>query len=161
MNRVLRVGTIIGCMLSLVLVAFLSVGQAQDDDTCVLPENYNEAAGENITSMIRMFAFLGDDGIWDSNPDNLNLYFTMLVSTRQYYEDARATLPACAQDLNDAYIRTTSAMSDVLAYNWALQANPDNSAIFEVRANAAKDDLNAEWSALSDLDSSSAFSLGE
>ncbi|MEL6406622.1 MAG: hypothetical protein AAFR81_19790 [Chloroflexota bacterium] len=131
------------------------------DDTCVLPENYNEAAGENISSMIRVFAFLGDDGLWDGEPDNINLYFSALVSTRQYYEDARDTLPTCAQDLNDAYIRTTTAMSDVLAYNWAIQANPQNANFFVARADAAKDDLNAAWASLSDLDQASSFSISE
>ncbi|MEO1288395.1 MAG: hypothetical protein AAFV93_11555 [Chloroflexota bacterium] len=147
-------------LLVLIVVAIAIVpsflGQTQDSN-CQIPENYSEAAGENVTSQIRVFAFLGNDGIWDSDADTISLTFAQMVSIREYYEDARETLPDCAQALNTAYLRVTTAMTDVLAYNWALQANENRRNYFIAQTNEAKEKLNEEWATLSDLDNNSVF----
>lgn len=127
------------------------LGGSAQENTCVVPANYDEATQENNTNILRIFAFLGDDGLYDAAPDTISLHFAMLQSTRQYYEDQAATLPICAQELNTAYIRALTTMQDVLAYNWALLAHPDRAAYFISRANSAKTDLNEAWGHVSDI----------
>lgn len=147
-----------GLLLSFIVLGFAANGvdtQAQDEP-CIIPENYNEAAGENQVNMLRLFTFVGNDGVWDTNPDSISLYYSMLQSVRQYYERQHDILPNCAHDLNFAYIRTTTAMQDVLALNWAIQANPDDTTLI-TRANRAKTYLNNAWADLSAIQRATTF----
>ena len=146
---------IVSCFAVLAVFPFISTAQ---DDTCVVSAAYDEANEENLTNILRLFAFLGDDGVWDGEPETVGLYYAMMQSIREYYEDA--TVPTCAEDLNTAMIRTTTAMQDVLAHNWAMQAYPDNQR-YVSRANQAFADLNDEWSALSQTSSARPFSSDE
>ncbi len=141
------------------LAAIPLLGGSAQESACTIPANYDEATQENNTNILRIFAFLGNDGLYDAAPDTISLHFTMLQSTRQYYEDQAAVLPACAQEFNTTYIRALTSMQDVLAYNWALLANPDRAAYFISRANSAKDDLNTAWGEVSDILLASDFAV--
>lgn len=137
------------------------VGGRAQESACAIPANYDEATQENNTNVLRLFAFLGDDGLFDADPDTISLHFAMLRSIRQYHEAQAASLPDCAQDFNTSYIRALTAMQDVLAYNWALLANPDRAAYFVSRANSAKDDLNEAWAQLSEAQQTTDFVVEE
>lgn len=128
-----------------------SYAQSEEDAACVIPANYDEATQENNTNILRIFAFLGTDGLYDGNPDTISLHFAMLQSIRQYYEDQAAALPDCAAALNTAYIAAVTSMQDVLAYNWAILGQPERGRYFVQQANSAKEDLNEAWSEVSNL----------
>lgn len=139
-------------VLALILGAssFVYVYAQKDDAACHLDDNYREANQENLTAFLRIFAFLGNDGVWDAYPETIGLYYRLLASMRTFYDDADADLPFCAHPINDQYIAVIIHMNDVLAYNWAIQAYPDES-IYISRANEAKQELNTAWQQLSDL----------
>jgi hypothetical protein len=120
-------------------------------DLCTLPENYEEASRENNLSLIRLFGLLGGDGVLDREQRNAPLYFQQVQSMRTYYERQTDRLPDCLQSLNNAYIRTLSATQDVLTYNIAMRAYPQQADRYMRKANAARPDLNTEFAVISDF----------
>jgi hypothetical protein len=139
-------------LLSLLLLPGLpQTGQAQTDDTCTLPELYDETSRENNLSLIRLFGMLGNDGVLDREQENAALYFEQMRSMRTYYERQSETLPDCLQAINTAYIRTLSAAQDVLTYNIAMRAWPQRADGYRHDASDARADLNTEFSIISDF----------
>jgi len=71
----------------------------------------------------------------------------LLVSTRQYHEDARQNLPNCAQELNIVTIQTISATQDVITMMLVQQANPEHRR-YNYRLEQAREHLNQTWQTL-------------
>jgi len=155
LKRIVSVVTLL--LMTSVLLPLVGSFAQEEETACTVTANYDEAMQENNTNALRLFAYLGDDGLFDGEPDTISLYFAMLQSSRQYYEVQAHELPDCAQELNTAYIRALTSMQDVLAYNWAILANPDRATYFIGRANNAKELLNEAWGAYSDIQQSTEF----
>lgn len=146
-------------LLGALLLPAVTTGQSDTPAACTVSENYDEAVTENNTNLLRLFAFLGNDGVYDGDPDNISLYYTMLQSIRRYYEDVHSELPDCAQPLNTAQIRAITAMQDVLGLNLGAMAEPERATFYLTRANQAKEHLNEVWGELSGLTESSAITV--
>jgi hypothetical protein len=85
---------------------------AQD---CVVSENYIEAFGENRSELLRISVLLNTGGGALNDDATAAVNYKLLMSVRHYHQDARATLPECAQSANTAMLDAVSAAEDAFA----------------------------------------------
>lgn len=129
--------------------AHLTVDAQQTPQVCEVSENEAEFFAENQQFvLLEVITIQGTTSIYDSSQRAADDY-TLFANLRRGHEIVGETLTDCAVPLNAAYIRTISAMQDVLAAKLMQSANPGNLADSRVRSSL--NHLSEAFSDLSDL----------
>jgi len=129
---------------------------AAQETRCSVTSNYQEAAQENTRTLIKMLALTHTEPSPLDNPEIAAVYYAMLASTRHYHEEQRATLPACAHQLNNVLIETITATQDVIALMLIQDATPETTRNTQ-RLDQAKTFLSTKWSDLSTVSDATPF----
>lgn len=125
-----------------------AVGHTQNTaQGCAVSANYAEAIDENHRTLVKLLGMVNLAPSPLENSETAALYHTMLVSTRQYHEEARQNLLNCAQELNIVTIQTISATQDVITMMLVQQANPEHRR-YNYRLEQAREHLNQTWQTL-------------
>lgn len=115
-------------MLPLALVlAFAAAAPHSAQATCTVPDVYLEALGEHQDTLLGYSIALNTGGGVLANLDTAAVNYQLLIAMRRYHQDARATLPACAQAVNTATLDSIAAAQDAFAMlflNTAATNNP-------------------------------------
>jgi len=116
MNRLL----LLALFASFSMVTFTMAAPAgRQSEECRVTATYLEGVSEARRTLIKLLAYeLAEQSVLDT-PETARLYLQMLQSTRRFYEEQEATLPACARTLNTALIAAITASQDTLALRLA------------------------------------------
>jgi len=95
--------------------------QATAQAGCDVTDVYTEALGEHADTLLGLSVQLNTGGGALTNIDTAAVNYKLLISMREFHQAQRATLPDCAQRVNDAMLGAIGAAQDTLALYFLIQ----------------------------------------